>query len=1316
MTCDMYQIAREREAPSLPICSAFIFALTPAAVVGMTSLNDKRLALLDDVIQRFTDKQEHLEMRAKVAGTHTPRELPVQKLGKIKEVSDRGPRRLELLDLGPGASTSLPGGSSRDAAPLGRPKPKRPPKALDLGPGAFTGGQGRTARIRDGKAILAATMTSTQPIFRELKPIELARPAGSVLARKHADADEADVGRDEGGAHERGSSSGDFTMDLMMTMDSDNLGWLKRQFAKFRDELDIYQFVAVMRKHIDKASLSPSERVALVANLKELFDQVDVNGDERMEWAELTSFIVDAQTTGGALKETPLPLFKQIDPVQDETRLRSEQSIERVYYLPGLDLLLMCERPAALVSVYSPKASPCLHELSGHRSEVLAIEHVPECGVVVTSGADLALCFWDAATPTSPSWRLRQKAALQHSQTSLCWCAVRGQLFSGGADGTLHAWDVVKLEVAHRMHGHEDAVTTLIMMKQRKQLLASASLDKCIRLWDVNTLIPKCIYTLGPPNVGWAPHGRHTPSTLESDVLRCHERGITCLAFTPQHRHLFSGGLDHELLVWNPLSERVICNLRQHSSPLVAVDAVERTPMVVSADLSGLLCAWDCRSLTCSQKLQVQMAPGVELGSMALLPKHHQIITTARRLATFQGPKEPDDLLTDSEPIVCGLYNTVAQSFCTASGTSVMIWDATSGQLARQYTDVTPTPITSMCFDDRQRKLLVADHEGHIIVLNYTSGAVMKSMHRHSAEVSALLYIPGYRYLMCTSWDRTVSIQDESEPDVGRLIKALPSGHACDVTTAAYSATHALLATGGDDGGLQIWRLDERSIPHPHYELRGHRGCITALCFLEPWPLLASADSTGVVRVWTTRFEQPQMRFRQLLQMTNQAAKGLWLAPWLRAATVQFNNRNTDGTLSEEASLVATSKKLSGGSRANSIHGGAKAGGAGGGGGAAFGTSRSLVGASLNSIRVGKTAAVASGGSGGGSGAAGAAAGAAGAAGGHSPPRDNAPSPGGDSSSCFLTQTTAINAAASPSAAPAASTGEPDDAEGAWPPDACAVTSLCFAPERKSLAWGDDAGRIVIWDLRALLDAMPPPPPLPAAAGEGADAPSPDELGRRSRRASRASGEEVEGGGKFAQRLSPGRLADHAKESAWLLAKLQGKTVRIMHVWQAHSDAVTSLCSIRRPPSLFSTSADRMAFVWKHDGSECYGSLSRAGGAKRRPGSSSGGGGSGGGDKRRQQRRRRRRRRPARADVYRRRGGGPRRSRTAGGCGRRGRGRRQAASPATSEQHPEPGTRADRHGRQPAKCLAAEAGAATRRSAAARGQQGASGGAGAGGH
>ena len=46
---------------------------------------------------------------------------------------------------------------------------------------------------------------------------------------------------------------------------------------------------------------------------------------------------------------------------------------------------------------------------------------VPEAGCVVTSGADLALCWWDVSGKT-PSWRLRQRASMQTSQMALYWC------------------------------------------------------------------------------------------------------------------------------------------------------------------------------------------------------------------------------------------------------------------------------------------------------------------------------------------------------------------------------------------------------------------------------------------------------------------------------------------------------------------------------------------------------------------------------------------------------------------------------------------------------------------------------------------------------------------------------------------------------------------------------------------------------------------------------------------------------------------------------------------------------------------------------
>eukprot|EP00966_Prymnesium_polylepis_P271505 6272890-Prymnesium_polylepis.2 len=66
----------------------------------------------------------------------------------------------------------------------------------------------------------------------------------------------------------------------MMRLNSENLVRLKQQFAKYRDELDVHEFCHVMQQHLAHEDPTTHEQIALIANLSELFAQVDVNGDE----------------------------------------------------------------------------------------------------------------------------------------------------------------------------------------------------------------------------------------------------------------------------------------------------------------------------------------------------------------------------------------------------------------------------------------------------------------------------------------------------------------------------------------------------------------------------------------------------------------------------------------------------------------------------------------------------------------------------------------------------------------------------------------------------------------------------------------------------------------------------------------------------------------------------------------------------------------------------------------------------------------------------------------------------------------------------
>lgn len=85
------------------------------------------------------------------------------------------------------------------------------------------------------------------------------------------------------------------------------------------DGIRLANFVWLMKAavcHTDE------ERYDLVYGLKKLFAEIDINGDEHMEWAEFTQYIIDAVIQNSAnsgktqdiLQETKMVKFKKYFP------------------------------------------------------------------------------------------------------------------------------------------------------------------------------------------------------------------------------------------------------------------------------------------------------------------------------------------------------------------------------------------------------------------------------------------------------------------------------------------------------------------------------------------------------------------------------------------------------------------------------------------------------------------------------------------------------------------------------------------------------------------------------------------------------------------------------------------------------------------------------------------------------------------------------------------------------------------------------------------------------------------------------------------
>ena len=106
--------------------------------------------------------------------------------------------------------------------------------------------------------------------------------------------------------------------------------------------------------------------------------------------------------------------------------------------------------------------------------------------------------------------------------------------------------------------GHAEAMLTSSFSPDGKTLATGAG-DHCVRLWDVNTELP-----------------RHT--------LKAHRDWVLCLAWSPCGRYLVSGGKDGLLALWSPGDAEPIRTMKGHKK---WVNAVAWEPLHANGGTSG---------------------------------------------------------------------------------------------------------------------------------------------------------------------------------------------------------------------------------------------------------------------------------------------------------------------------------------------------------------------------------------------------------------------------------------------------------------------------------------------------------------------------------------------------------------------------------------------------------------------------------------------------------------------------------------------------------------------------------------------------------